>query len=116
MKNHAVAEGDALAFLEHQTAIALEAKAAEAEGVGGEQSISADVPSGGMAEAFGMIEDRNANGLPFDGAVVIDPFGARAPCGFVGDTVAVDTATALFAVHIYAGRHAHTEAGVFFVG
>ena len=88
-----VAQRDRLAGRQRVVAILLAAReVVQPEWIGGEQTVSADVPVRGKPEAVRVIQDGNAHGLAVHGAVVIDPGGRFTPSVFVLVAFAADDA------------------------
>src|SRR5690349_10202712 len=96
MQVKAVAERDVFARREFEVAGFLVRELLEimaAKRIGGEQTVVANVPPGGMTRILRMIENSDADGFPVYGAVIIAPIGALAPGIGILDAFAVDNVT-----------------------
>jgi len=84
MKEEPVALGEGLAFLDFKVSASLHGlipEGADSEGVGGEQSVVAGVPPGGMAQVLVVIEDGDdLGGASGVGSMIGNPAGPFAPC------------------------------------
>lgn len=84
-----------------------------AKRIGRQQTIGADMPRRGIAEAARVIEHRDPDHLAIQRTVVGAPLGTRPPGIFVRLALTGQDMPTHLAIHGHQGRNAHTETGIF---
>lgn len=116
MEDEAVTQFDAIIGFQHKACVGeIFVILLGGEGVGSEKAVVAHMPTGGVTEAGGVVEDGDTDDFVLNGAVVRDPFGRFGPCVVIGLTFGVDDMAAFAGLYGHRSGNADVESSVLFV-